>query len=91
VNDDEKILPWWCKVLLGFIVMLGLYKFTPILECLYLFMMVVLVPLTFFTAVGIISDGTYEAMRDGVTQVFVLAREKAAEAFNDTKSKKQNV
>ncbi len=76
---EVRVLPWWGKMLLGGLICFGLYKFTPLLEALYLFLQIVLVPLLFFGAIGLISNGAIDGFLDGVRGAFDAAKEKAKE------------
>lgn len=51
---------WAFKIAGGAGVIGLLYYFTPIVDLLYIFAILVVIPLTFLCAVGIMSDGTYE-------------------------------
>ena len=55
-------LPWWGKILAGSIVGFLLVKYTPILDCLTMFFYVVMVPVMLLAAVGLVSQGTIEAL-----------------------------
>ena len=87
-KTKELVLPWWGKVLAGGLIAFGLYKFTPLLEVLYLFLQIVLVPLLFFGAIGLISSGTIDGCLGGISNAFQIARDKAKEMTKEDKGKK---
>ena len=88
--SDKKtpmVIPWWGKVLAGGLIAFGLYKFTPLLEVLYLFLQIVLVPILFFGAIGLISSGTVDGCLGGISNAFQIARDKAKEMAEQDKKK----
>lgn len=65
------LCPWWAKLLLGGLIVALSIKFLPLWDMMYLFLMIVLIPVMFLVSVGAITAGSYEA--------FVCALERAKE------------
>ena len=77
-------LPWWGKILAGSIIGFLLVKYTPILDCLTMFFYVVMVPVMMLAAIGLVSQGTIEALsnswKDTVEQINNRVHEKVKAA-----------
>jgi tetrahydromethanopterin S-methyltransferase subunit B len=58
-------------VLIGVIALVAIWKWTPALQLIQLFALIVLVPLAMLVAIGMVSKGTY----DGI----ILGMQRAAE------------
>ena len=65
-NKQAMPVPWWGKLIVGAVTIALIMKFTPIVDILALFFYIVCVPLMLALAVGLVSAGTYEAIRGGI-------------------------
>lgn len=64
------------KILLGAVGIGVIVKFTPILDILYLFFMIVCIPVILLYSIGLISDGTYEAFAGQGNNLFQTLRDR---------------
>lgn len=55
-------IPAWARITIGVISIFAIFKLTPILELLAVFAQIVMIPLAFFAAVGLISTAGIEAV-----------------------------
>ncbi len=75
-NKPLPPMPWWAKLIVGACAIGLIVKFLPIQEILYLFLMIVMVPLALFAGVGLISQGTYEGLQGQIASVQAALQEK---------------
>lgn len=61
--------PWWAKIIAGLGTMAVLFWLMPLLELFELFMYVVIIPLLFLYAFGLVSHGTLEAVQKVVPNI----------------------
>lgn len=82
-KENHTLLPWWGKIFIGGLVVLGLYKFTPLVEILTAALYTLLIPLFFLAGVGLISWGTLERFLGNVKTVKEKITEKRDEVVKD--------
>jgi len=79
-------IPWWGKMAIGALGIIALIKFTPIAQLMYLFAEIVLIPITFFISVTLLSQGAAEVFKEGWTEAIevgkVSLQKKVAEKVN---------
>lgn len=88
-NKEDKTLapmPWWAKLIVGATAVGLIVKFTPIQQCLYLFLMIVMVPMALFAGVGLISQGTYEALQGKIAEAQATLQERVDEKLRDRRA-----
>ena len=85
----NKTIPWWGKVLAGALGGFILVKYTPILECLTLFFYVCMVPVMLFSAVGLVSSGTMEALSSGWANTAAEINRRVAEKLENAAPSKK--
>ena len=64
-EKDSVTIPWWAKLIIGAVGVGVIAKYTPIVELLSLFFYVCMVPLLLMMSLGLLSSGSYEALRGG--------------------------
>jgi hypothetical protein len=72
-------MPSWAKMLVGICGILALAKWTPILDLMYLFLMVVIIPWVFLACIGLVSWGTVETTMTVIRSVMEDAKRRARE------------
>jgi len=65
MSDDSVTIPWWGKLIIGAVGVGLIAKYTPIVELLSLFFYVCMVPILLMMSLGLVSSGSYEALRGG--------------------------
>lgn len=72
-------LPFWIKLPLGVLILLLLYKYTPLLDLVQMFLLVVCVPLAALAAVGLISTSTAEGVANYIPSLVEKLKERIDE------------
>lgn len=79
-------IPAWARITIGVISVFAIFKLTPILELIAVFAQLVIIPLAFFAAIGLISTAGIEAVanhyKNIVGKVTEVAEEKIANQAN---------
>jgi len=65
MSDQSVTIPWWGKLIIGAVGVGLIAKYTPIVELLSLFFYVCMVPVLLMMSLGLLSSGSYEALRGG--------------------------
>jgi hypothetical protein len=65
MSDDSVTIPWWGKLIIGAVGIGLIAKYTPIVELLSLFFYICMVPILLMMSLGLLSSGSYEALRGG--------------------------
>lgn len=74
--------PRWAKVVVALLIMLGIYKWTPIFQLVTAFLYVVLLPAFFLYLMGFISNETYNSLIEGLESIKVKVQEQKAKEQN---------
>jgi len=64
-KEAVNSVPWWGQALVGLLGGILIFKYTPILEILTLFFYIVCIPFLLFCCVGLVSNGTMNAILGG--------------------------
>jgi hypothetical protein len=80
VKKELLQLPTWAKLVLAIGSLVIFIKFFPILDLIQLFLYVVIIPLGFFTAIGVISSEAANSFTETCREVSNKLREAAANA-----------
>lgn len=70
-------MPYWAKLLVGTVGIVALFKWTPILDLLQLFVAIVVVPLALLASAGLIGWGSIEAFQNVSEDIIQKAKDKA--------------
>ena len=79
VSKEPIAMPAWAKILVGGLALAALMKWTPIVDLCYLFVMIVMIPMTMLAALGLVSYGTIEAVQAQASSIIEAAKQRAAE------------
>ena len=63
VNLEHVRIPWWAKLFVSAIAIILLLKFTPLLDAMYLFVVIVLLPLVALSFLGFGVGGAIDGFR----------------------------
>lgn len=63
VDWETMRIPWWAKLFASAIAIILLLKFTPLLDAMYLFVVIVLLPLVALSFLGFGVDGAIDGFR----------------------------
>ncbi|MFZ9588851.1 MAG: hypothetical protein ACO28V_03900 [Chitinophagaceae bacterium] len=74
--------PRWAKVVVALLIMLGIYKWTPIFQLVTAFLYIVLLPAFFLYLMGFISNETYNSLIEGLESIKVKVQEQKAKEQN---------
>lgn len=80
IKKELSELPTWAKLVLAIGSLIIFIKFFPILDLIQLFLYVVIIPLGFFTAIGVISTEAANSFADTCKTVSAKLREAATSA-----------
>ena len=70
-------LPLIGKIVLGFVVVLVIFKMTPIVDLLYLLVQLVVIPSLFLVALGVVSGSSYRLVIGWLDDTLVWAKQQA--------------
>jgi hypothetical protein len=82
-NKTMAPMPWWAKLIVGATAVGLIAKFLPLQEILYLFMMIVMIPMALFAGIGLISQGTYEGLQGQIARVQTTLQDKVQEKLRN--------
>ena len=82
MENKTPTFPWWIKILVGILVGGVIFWKTPVLELVTLFFWVVLIPVALLASVGLIGQGTMEAM--GGKEALANYRKRLADRIDAT-------
>ena len=74
--------PRWAKVVVALLIMLGIYKWTPIFQLVTAFLYVVLLPAFFLYLMGFISNEAYNSLLDGIESIKIKVQEQKVKEAN---------
>lgn len=82
LKEMYKNTPRWAKVVVALLIMLGIYKWTPIFQLVTAFLYIVLLPAFFLYLMGFISNETYNSLIEGLESIKVKVQEQKAKEQN---------
>lgn len=74
--------PRWAKVVVALLIMLGIYKWTPIFQLVTAFLYIVLLPAFFLYLMGFISNEAYDSLLEGIESIKIKVQEQKAKEAN---------
>jgi cation transport ATPase len=74
--------PRWAKVVVALLIMLGIYKWTPIFQLVTAFLYIVLLPAFFLYLMGFISNEAYDSLLEGIDSIKIKIQEQKAKEQN---------